>query len=149
MSTYFQKFASFTGQIIQYGCILHCTVNYLGELVMCQGPSMEPTLFSDDVIFTEHITPTINKVSRGDIVIAKCPSNPQQNICKRVVALQGDKIRTGFTSHIVPIGHVWLEGDNSTNSCDSRNYGPVPLGLIKSRAVLKIWPFKNMMFLTD
>lgn len=28
----------------------------------------------------------------------------------------------------VPKGHVWLEGDNSENSIDSRTYGPVPMG---------------------
>ena len=32
----------------------------------------------------------------------------------------------------VPRGHVWLEGDNKMCSLDSRNYGPVPAGLITS-----------------
>lgn len=40
----------------------------------------------------------------------------------------------------VPKGMVWLEGDNSENSADSRMYGPVPLGLIQSRVVCKVWP---------
>lgn len=40
----------------------------------------------------------------------------------------------------VPKGHVWLEGDNSENSIDSRTYGPVPMGLIQSRAFLRIHP---------
>lgn len=41
---------------------------------------------------------------------------------------------------LVPRGHVWLEGDNSENSIDSRTYGPVPMGLIQSRAVLRLYP---------
>lgn len=40
----------------------------------------------------------------------------------------------------VPKGHVWLEGDNSENSIDSRTYGPVPIGLIQSRAILRLHP---------
>lgn len=40
----------------------------------------------------------------------------------------------------VPKGHVWLEGDNSENSIDSRTYGPVPMGLIQSRAIVRLYP---------
>lgn len=41
---------------------------------------------------------------------------------------------------IVPKGHLWLEGDNSENSIDSRTYGPVPMGLIQSRAAVRLYP---------
>lgn len=41
---------------------------------------------------------------------------------------------------IVPRGHIWIEGDNLENSSDSRYYGPIPQGLVKSRAVLRVWP---------
>lgn len=41
---------------------------------------------------------------------------------------------------IVPKGHLWLEGDNSDNSIDSRTYGPVPMGLIQSRAAFRLYP---------
>lgn len=44
---------------------------------------------------------------------------------------------------IVPRGHVWLEGDNSDNSMDSRYYGPVPMGLIQSRVFCRLLPFKD------
>ena len=40
----------------------------------------------------------------------------------------------------VPKGHVWLEGDNATNSTDSRCYGPVPAALIRGRVVWKVMP---------
>lgn len=41
---------------------------------------------------------------------------------------------------IVPKGHLWLEGDNSENSIDSRTYGPVPMGLVQSRAAARLYP---------
>lgn len=119
-------------------------------LFQCSGPSMEPTINSDDILFTDHLSVLRGKFNRGDIVIAKCPTNPKQQICKRIVGMPGDRVRTGFaSSEIIPIGHVWLEGDNTSNSADSRIYGPVPQGLIKSRAVFRVWPLKNMAFLNS
>lgn len=32
------------------------------------------------------------------------------------------------------------QGDNPTMSLDSRDYGPVPLGLVRGRAVYQLWP---------
>lgn len=47
----------------------------------------------------------------------------------------------------MPEGHCWLAGDNINMSRDSREYGPVPLGLIRAKAIARIWPnpgfFKN------
>jgi inner membrane protease subunit 1 len=111
---------------------------------------MEPTIYSEDVLLTEHVSARFHKIDRGNVVIAKCPSNPKQYICKRVTGLPGDRVKTGFNSYeIVPRGHVWLEGDNTTNSSDSRSYGPVPQGLIRSRALCTIWPIKDFKLLTN
>jgi Signal peptidase, peptidase S26 len=38
----------------------------------------------------------------------------------------------------IPPGHVWLEGDNSVNSQDSRYYGPVPYAMLVGRAWLQV-----------
>ncbi|KAL0839786.1 hypothetical protein ABMA28_016421 [Loxostege sticticalis] len=145
------KTCGFVGYVIQYACVTHCTFEYLGDFVMCSGPSMEPTLESNNILFTEHVTPRMQRLRRGDIVIAKSPSNPKQNICKRIVGLPGDKVRGHFPkrSQIVPRGHVWLEGDNSSNSADSRVYGPVPQGLIRSRVVCRVWPLDKITSLTE
>lgn len=111
---------------------------------------MEPTIFTNNILFTEHLTPRFRKLERGDIIIAKCPTNPKQHICKRVTGLPGDHMKIGqFSSEIVPRGHVWLEGDNKHNSADSRVYGPVPQGLIRSRALFRIWPFTEIRMLND
>lgn len=37
---------------------------------------------------------------RGDIVIAKSPFDPNMNICKRVIGLEGDKVRTSGPSDL-------------------------------------------------
>lgn len=43
------------------------------------------------------------------------------------------------TIYIKP-GSCWLEGDNRLNSTDSRNYGQVPMGLIKSKVLARLYP---------
>ncbi|XP_062917699.1 mitochondrial inner membrane protease subunit 1 isoform X2 [Mobula hypostoma] len=143
LGRFFGKVLGFTGFTIQYGCIAHCTFEYLGEIVMCSGPSMEPTLKASDVIISEKLSRHFYRIEKGDVIIAVSPNDPKMNICKRVIGLEGDKIYTSGpldafkTQRYVPRGHVWLEGDNLQNSTDSRNYGPIPYALIKGRVCLK------------
>jgi inner membrane protease subunit 1 len=40
----------------------------------------------------------------------------------------------------VPPGMLWLQGDNKDNSTDSRDYGPVPYGLIRGKVFVRVWP---------
>uniref|UniRef100_A0A674GDG9 Mitochondrial inner membrane protease subunit n=1 Tax=Taeniopygia guttata TaxID=59729 RepID=A0A674GDG9_TAEGU len=134
----------FLGYTVQYGCIAHCAFEYLGGIVVCSGPSMEPTIQNSDIVFSESLSRHFYCIRKGDIVIVKSPNDPKSNICKRVIGLEGDKVCTSNPSDFlkshsyVPKGHVWLEGDNLRNSTDSRCYGPVPYGLIRGRICLKI-----------
>jgi hypothetical protein len=45
----------------------------------------------------------------------------------------------------VPTGHIWIQGDNPTHSLDSRQYGPVPLALVKGRVLAQVWPTFKVM----
>ncbi|XP_052889381.1 mitochondrial inner membrane protease subunit 1 [Anopheles moucheti] len=236
MFKFLSKALGVCGYIVQYGCITHCTFEYIGDFVVCVGPSMEPTLTTNNVLITDRITPRLAKLQRGDIIITKSPTNPVQHVCKRIIGMPGDRIMTrasfnlnplsnsytiytavlphtgsevnadeqrpksksqqhyeamvklrekvDYVSHsveeterkmpdtvnqqqhvamdsdgrgmememppeprtsivTVPRGHLWIEGDNVQNSSDSRNYGPVPIGLVKSRAVCRLWPLSE------
>lgn len=127
---------------------------------------MEPTLYSDNVLLTERLSKHWRTYRPGDIVIAVCPINAGQYICKRIVAVPGDPVLTQKPHPIetefsggepgggkkkplmvrdyVPRGHVWIEGDNKANSSDSRYYGPIPIGLIRSRVLCRIWPLSEL-----
>lgn len=138
--------------VVQYGCIAHCTLEFVGDFAVCSGPSMWPTIRENDIVLTEHISVNTRAIKPGDIVIVRSPTNPHQHICKRVRALEGDHVRNRSPTleyTYVPRGHVWLEGDNADNSSDSRSYGPVPYGLIRSRVFYKVWPVYDMQRLSS
>jgi len=81
--------------------------------------------------------------------VCKSPTTNGQTVCKRIIGMPGDQLDGYHREHVwnetrsVPAGHVWLEGDNRRNSMDSRNYGPVPLALVQSRVLCKLWPLSE------
>ena len=44
---------------------------------------------------------------------------------------------------VVPDGHIWVEGDNSINSRDSRDYGPVSAALVVGKVWMRLWPISK------
>ena len=51
----------------------------------------------------------------------------------------------------VPMGHVWVEGEGKEGggSWDSRDFGPVSLGLVVARVVGVIWPWERRGWIGD
>ena len=112
---------------------------------MCVGPSMLPTFnASGDIVLLERFSPRMAKLSRGDVVVARSPTNAKQTVCKRIKAVEGDQVTVNnlFKDKLitVPKGYLWLEGDNPNNSTDSRHYGPIPAALVTGRVFAKVWP---------
>ncbi|GAB5568697.1 mitochondrial inner membrane protease subunit 2 isoform X1 [Prionailurus iriomotensis] len=109
-----------------------------------EGASMQPSLNpggsqSSDVVLLNHWKVRNFEVQRGDIVslviyiqaglfcLKGSPKNPEQKIIKRVIALEGDIVKTmGHKNRYVkvPRGHIWVEGDHHGHSFDSNSFGP-------------------------
>jgi signal peptidase I len=68
------------------------------------------------------------KVRPGQIVLARHPGDPGMLLVKRAAQLFPD----GW----------WLESDNPVagGAMDSWAFGPVPIGLIDGRVLLRYWP---------
>jgi signal peptidase I len=112
---------------------------------------MLPTLYAhDNWVVADKCTHRLGRVwQRGDVVFAISPIEPSKAVAKRIVGLPGDVVKVfperDDTAIHVPKGHVWLTGDNLSNSTDSRAYGPVPIALLRGRILGRIWPDPCML----
>ena len=131
--------------------------NYVVDVVPCNGPSMLPTVAQQDFLLAAPLTLWVRKmmgdktlgIEKGDVVLSISPQDPDKKVCKRVMGLAGDSVRVGNPLFYdmrspeymtVPRGHVWLLGDNATDSNDSRMYGPVALGLVLNKVIASVKP---------
>ncbi len=109
------------------------------------------------------------KIKVGDVIMYKNPIFPTQRGCKRVIGMPGDFVsvitpgRTNDDFHAVdvegkwasvreqvirvPEGHCWVAGDNLEWSRDSRHFGPLPLGLVKSKVLAVVRPWREAKWL--
>ncbi|CAL9077264.1 unnamed protein product [Musa hybrid cultivar] len=135
--------------VLKAACFVHVVNTYVVGVAFVRGPSMLPTInLTGDVVAVERVSPRWGSLAVGDVVILLSPENPRKTVAKRVLGLEGDAVTflvdpaRGSASQtvVVPGGHVWVQGDNIYSSRDSRQFGPVPYGLIQGRAFCKVWP---------
>jgi signal peptidase I len=132
----------------------------VGRPYVVHGSSMVPTLQDGDRVF---VVPYRGNTTpdRGDVVVLKDVGGTNELLIKRVVALAGDKITVqrdrllvndrfahksthsslpeGY-SQLVPVGNLYVMGDNEDHSFDSRSFGPVPSTSVMGKAMLIFWP---------
>ena len=90
--------------------------------VLVRGPSMVPALRHGDqvvVLFSRR------KPRPGSVV---------------VVSLTDDTLAVKRLVRVEPDGRVWVEGDNSFGSTDSRSLGSLPPEAVRGRVLLRLWP---------
>ena len=137
--------------------------------------SMENTIMTGDMVFSEKISYYLRDPQPGDIVTFQDPEIPGRVLIKRCIAVGGQTVdlvdgrvvvdgvaldepyTRGLPSeplktalgvevsypYTVPEGHLWVMGDNRTNSNDSRYFGAVDEDTLTGRAALVYWPFNN------
>ncbi len=129
-------------------------------------PSMEPAIRVHDRVLAEKLTPRLGTPAVGDVVVISDPAGGAIPFIKRVIALPGQTVdvKDGtvwvdgssliepYTQDLpnlpgpvelpvsVPQDHIWVMGDNRTNSRDSRFFGPVPIASVLARALFVYWP---------
>ena len=100
--------------------------------------SMAPTIRAGDWMAVIDV-PDAERATlqRGDLVIYRYPAGTEGRAVKRVVALAGDAVEVAGAQRpvgpcsdagpcqTVPPGHVFIVGDNTAASLDSRTLGPL------------------------
>ena len=46
----------------------------------------------------------------------------------------------------MPANDYYVMGDNRTDSCDSRYWGPIPRSLIVGKVEMRVWPVTGIRF---
>ena len=46
----------------------------------------------------------------------------------------------------MPANQYYVMGDNRTDSCDSRFWGPISKSLIVGKVEMRVWPISSMTF---
>ena len=141
---------------------------FIVELYIVDGPSMRPTLQSQERLVVNKFIYSLRTPEKGEILVFKYPRDQSRDFIKRVIATPGDtieikdgrvyvndqmqsedyileKTRSEYPKATVPDGTVFVMGDNRNNSEDSRfaDVGFVPYSLIKGKAMLVFWPFSQ------
>ncbi len=133
--------------------------------VRVEGTSMQPRLHDNDRLFINKFVYRFESIHRGDVVVFHYPGDPSKSYIKRVIALPGDELRIAdgvvylngeplaepyvpplfedgrsVEQERIPAGTYWVMGDHRSISSDSRDFGPVPRGLIYGKAAFVYWP---------
>jgi len=134
----------------------------LFQVSVVRGSSMTPGIRDGDRILVEPWSYWLTEVERGDVVVLRYPLDPQVDYIKRVIGLPGDTVAIvggrlwvngslydepyaiddALAWHVERVrpDHCFVLGDNRPRSADSRDFGQVPLDLLRGRVDLRVWP---------
>ncbi len=141
---------------------------FVTQVYSISGHSMEPTLQDGQRVVVDKVRPALGEIERGDLIIFISPEDPAKNLIKRVIGIGGDRIeligdqvllngealteeythRTLFPDRPgdvieVEADHLFMMGDNRPQSRDSRDFGIVPVHLVRGKVLLRLWPLDD------
>ena len=130
--------------------LLTVTLIFTVKLVVTQGPSMEPTYTTGDLVLC---TRAFASPQKGDVIVF---SKDGVLLIKRVYAVAGETVVVGGQAvsyweesfpgcgGTVPRGYLFVCGDNSAASYDSRDpqFGLVPVSSVWGYAAIRLFHSK-------
>jgi signal peptidase I len=142
--------------------VLFVGINLLTARIRVDGSSMEPNFFNNEYIIVNRLAYKWAKPHRGEVIVFRYPSNPKQDLIKRVIGLPGDVVYITtkqvfingklldetyiadapnyFGTWRVPENSLFVLGDNRNASYDSKDWGYVPMQNVVGKALMVYWP---------
>ncbi len=142
--------------------LLFVGINAVSARVRVDGFSMRPTLQDGEFVLVNRLAYRFGEVQRGDIIVFHYPSDPSQELIKRVIGMPGEQveIRSGqvFINETplnedyiaaapvysgmwqIPEDQLFVLGDNRNDSSDSHSWGLLPIEKVIGKAILIYWP---------
>jgi signal peptidase I len=125
---YFYVAVWLLGWVLVSGAAFRYVTENLAEAFIIPTGSMEPTILSGDRVLADKTAYQRMAPQKGDVVILVYPDDRSKRYVKRIAALPGETVAgSDGTSRQVPHGFVYVLGDNSGKSFDSRQFGFVPI----------------------
>jgi signal peptidase I len=114
------------------------------------GSSMFPTFQDGNYLIVDEISYRLGTPERYDVVIFRYPNDTKKFFIKRIIGLL--KLAQPYVKNeSKDDGHFELKeneyfvmGDNRDASSDSRYWGALPRDLMVGRALVRLWPIKNL-----
>jgi signal peptidase I len=88
-------------EVLALAVALYVVITICLQTVRVDGPSMIPTLQSNDLLFADKLTYHLHAPERGDIVVLRQPGDTNRDIIKRIIGIPGDTIEIDGTYHVV------------------------------------------------
>lgn len=148
---------------------------WIAQPFVVSGESMYPTFNDGDYLIVDEISYIAGNEKRGDVVIFKYPGDTKRFFIKRLIGLPNEKIIVdngsvtiinkehpeGFkltepyinekefvgSTYETKGNEYFVMGDNRNRSSDSRSWGILPKKLMIGRALLRLYPVKDLSYL--
>ncbi len=145
---------------------------FVVEIFVVEGLSMQPTLNHHERLIVNKFVYRLREPSHGEVIVFRY--SPDRDFIKRVIAKGGDTVKinnqnvivngqpleeeyiineyiSSYGPEIVPEEHVFVLGDNRSNSKDSResSVGFISKEQIKGKAVLVFWPLESLSLVNN
>ena len=143
-------------------------INLVTARAIVDGPSMQPTFYTGDLVIVNRAAYFFSAPQRGDVIVLHNPRSAQSDdLIKRVIGLPNEtvELRDGrvyingtlleepYVRAFCGLGcngkwtlsatQYFVLGDNRPQSYDSHNFGPIEQRLIVGQAWIRYWPLSS------
>ncbi len=149
--------------------VLYVLIDAVVARVIVENISMKPTLQPGEFLIVNKLAYRFSDFQRGDVVVFH--HTAQEDYIKRVIGIPGDQVEISggsvtvngnrlvepyiaaspeySGSWSVPVGMLFVLGDNRNLSSDSHKWGFVPQGSVVGKALVVYWPLTDAKLLTQ